>query len=52
MMNKPNLYFRYALGKMEQNKPESEDEICAVTDSVETDDSDDEWNNVSAKYCF
>lgn len=40
---------RYALDKLEQNKPESEDEICAHTNSVETDDSDDEWNNVSAK---
>lgn len=40
---------RYALDKLEQNKPESEDEICAHTDSVETDDSDDEWNSVSAK---
>ncbi|XP_015375795.1 PREDICTED: DNA repair protein XRCC1 [Diuraphis noxia] len=40
---------RYALDKMEQNQPESEDEICALTDSVETDDTDDEWNSVSAK---
>ncbi|KAL5240151.1 hypothetical protein ACI65C_007561 [Semiaphis heraclei] len=40
---------RYALDKMEQNKPESEDEISAHTDSVETDDSDDDWNSVSAK---
>jgi len=38
------------LDKLEQNKPESEDELCAHTDSVETDDSDDEWNSVSAKY--
>jgi len=38
------------LDKLEQNKPESEDEICAHTNSVETDDSDDEWNSVSAKY--
>jgi len=37
------------LDKLEQNKPESEDEMFAHTDSVETDDSDDEWN-VSAKY--
>jgi len=51
MINKTNLNFRYALDKMEQNKPESEDEICALTDSVETDDSDDEWNSVS-KYCI
>lgn len=40
---------RYALDKLEQNKPESEDEICASTDSVETDDSDDEWNSTSTK---
>ncbi|XP_026804759.1 DNA repair protein XRCC1 [Rhopalosiphum maidis] len=40
---------RYALDKLEQNKPESEDEICACSDSVQTDDSDDEWNNISVK---
>jgi len=40
------------LDKLEQNKPESEDEICAHTDSVQTDDSDDEWNSVSTKYCI
>lgn len=43
---------RYALDKSEQNKPESEDEICAHNDSDQTDDSDDEWNSVSAKYCI
>jgi hypothetical protein len=44
--------FRYALDKLEQNKPESEDEICACSDSVQTDDSDDEWNSISVKYCI
>jgi len=36
---------RFALDKSEQNKPESEDEIHELTESVETNDSDDEWND-------
>lgn len=47
---KYNQYcFRFALDKQEQNKPESEDEIHELVESVPAENSDDEWNNIPSK---
>jgi len=37
---------------VEQNKPESEDEIHEHIDSVQSDDTDDEWSNIPVRYCM
>lgn len=48
---KSNHYFRFALDKLEQNKPESEDEIYEHVEPIQTaEDTDDEWNNIPAGY--
>jgi len=47
--------FRFALDESEQNKPESEDEIHEHTESVQTNDTndeDDEWNDYPVRYCI
>lgn len=41
--------FRFALDKQEQDKPESEDEIHELIESVSAENSDEEWNNISTK---
>jgi hypothetical protein len=41
--------YRFALDKQEQNKPESEDEIHEIVESVPAENSDDEWNNIPSK---
>lgn len=42
--------FRFSLDKSEQKKPESDEEIHEHIDSVQSDDTDDEWTNIPTKY--
>lgn len=42
--------FRFSLDKLEQKKPESDDEIHEHIDSTQSDDTDYEWTNIPAKY--
>lgn len=44
------IYVRFSLDKLEQKKPESDDEIHEHIDSIPSDDTDDEWTNIPAKY--
>lgn len=44
------IYVRFSLDKLEQKKPESEDEIHEHIDSIQSDDTDDEWTNIPTKY--
>jgi len=38
------------LDKLEQNKPESEDEIHEQIESIQTNNTDDEWNDNPVRY--
>lgn len=52
LLNSKFILFRCALDKLEQNKPESEDEIHELVESAQTNDSDDQWNDNPVKYGF
>lgn len=44
------MFFRFALDRSEQNKPESEDEIHEHVESTQSDDTDDEWTHIPERF--